>query len=308
MDYSTFSVEGDDGAALVVHRWVPPTEVSGVVQVVHGMQEHGFRYAELAAALGAAGYATSAMDLRGHGLTLGADGQPGVLGPGGWEQLVEDNDRLATRLADEHAGAPLFLLGHSFGSFLAQAYVQRHGARLTGAILCGTNGRNLLVGLGTLLARRTVRKEGAATTATTLERLAIGGYNKRFEPGATGREWLSRDPDAVRRYAEDPLCGAPFPNGFYLELTRLLGAIWRRENEARIPRDLPVLVIAGTEDPVGDRTRGVEALLKRYRKLGIADLSHRFYEGYRHELFHERGRELVFEDLIAWLGARRGRS
>ena len=131
----------------------------------------------------------------------------------------------------------------------------------------------------------------------------VAGYHQDMYRYAA---WLSRDPAAVRRYAEDPLCGAPFPNGFYLELTELLEATWKRRNEARIPLDLPLLVIAGTEDPVGDRTRGVSALIKRYRKLGIRDLTQRYYEGYRHELFHEQGREVVFDDVLAWLDPRCG--
>ena len=168
-------MNGADGVPLSVHRWALDGPQVGVVQIVHGMQEHGARYAELAGALVECGYAVYAMDLRGHGLTLGSNGQPGVLGPGGWRQLIEDQTLLADRIDADHDFAPLFLLGHSFGSFLAQAFVQLHGGRLAGAILSGTNGRNLLVGLGVMLARRTVRKEGADTLATTLERLSIGG-------------------------------------------------------------------------------------------------------------------------------------
>jgi alpha-beta hydrolase superfamily lysophospholipase len=200
---------------------------------------------------------------------------------------------------------PLFLVGHSWGSFLGQAYAQKWGRDLKGLVLSGTNGKDPLARIGEIAARVIARLDGMDTTATLLEKLTMGNFNDAFEPGTTGKEWLSRDPAEVRKYVDDPLCGRPFPNRFFVELLALLNATWRSEEEARIPKTLPVFLIAGSEDPVGKKGKGVLALADRYRKQGIRDVTWRLYEGARHEIFNETNRTEVLRDLLDWLEAHR---
>jgi alpha-beta hydrolase superfamily lysophospholipase len=303
----TFTFRDRDDVAVFVRHWTPEAgPAKAVVQVVHGMQEHGGRYEHLAGALIGAGYAVYAGDLRGHGLTAVAPHELGHLGPGGWEAALSGVGVLGEIAREENPGAGLFLLGHSFGSFLVQAFVQRWGDRLRGAVLSGTNGRNPLLRAGLVAARLIARRQGLDATATTLRQLAMGSFNKRFArgPGVTGMEWLSRDPAATRAYIDDPLCGFDLPNSFFLELFDLLDATWRPERERRIPRRLPIYMFSGSEDPVGGRTRGVEALARRYRRVGLADVTVRFYPGGRHEMLNELNRDEVAADLVTWLDAR----
>jgi len=299
---SDFTFHAVSGADLYVHGWVPDGDVRAIVQVSHGMQEHGARYEPVAAALCAKGFAVYAGDHRGHGKTA-ADGRLGHLGPGGYMAVLADLHEVSEQVRARHPGAPLFLAGHSWGSFLAQAYIQRWGGELAGCVLSGTNGANPLAGVGELLARAVVGVRGGDRTAKLLETLSVGSFNKPFEPGATGKEWLSRDVAEVRKYVDDPLCGQPFPNSFFLEMLKLLNATWKPAAEGRIPRTLPVAMIAGAQDPVGMQGKGVRVLESRYRALGLKDVTCRLYEGARHEVFNETNRDEVLSDLAAWLEA-----
>lgn len=294
----------DGEGQLKIHgwKWLPDDgEPKAVVQVAHGMQEYSARYAELAQKLTYAGYAVYANDHRGHGKTLLGPGKLGHLGPGSWLSVLMDMNLLSSLIKEEQPDKPLFLLGHSWGSFLTQAYIQRWASRLAGAILAGTNGSNFLVKPGIPLAWAICKIRGADTTAGLLDLLSVGGYNKKFEPGATGREWLTRDVENVRAYVDDPLCGAPFPNSFFLQIVQLINDAWTPDHEKRIPRNLPIFMISGDDDPVGFFGKGVRDLYNRYRKYGMTDVTLRLYEGARHEVFHETNREEAFAETIAWL-------
>lgn len=302
MTNADFRFQASSGVDLFVHGWVPDGAPRAVVQISHGMQEHGARYARAAGALCAAGFAVYAGDHRGHGGSV-IDGRLGHLGPGGWRTVLCDLRQVTEKLRERHPDLPLFLMGHSWGSFLAQAYLQRWGGDLAGCVLSGTNGTNPLARVGEIVARVVTRFDGPDTTATLLEKLTVGSFNDAFKDGPTGKEWLSRDPVEVRKYVDDPLCGRPFPNGFFVEMLALLNATWKASEEAKIPRTLPVFLIAGTEDPVGLRGKGVLALARRYKKLGLVDVTWRLYDGARHEVLNETNRDEVARDLVDWLKA-----
>lgn len=304
MTATSFDLERCDGGRMRCLSWLPDGPVRAAVQVAHGMQEHAARYDETARALAGAGFAVYADDHRGHGGSIRGPGDLGRLGPAGWKGVLCDLHGLSDAIRASHPGLPLFLLGHSWGSFLAQAYAQQWGGELKGLVLSGSNGSDPLVGPGVLLARLVVKLSGAEAQAKLLDTLSVGGLNKAFEPGATGKEWLSRDTEEVRRYVEDPLCGFPCPNSFFLELVRLLRSTWKRSAERRLPKGLPVLMITGTADPVSRGGKGVRALAARYRRLGLEDVTEKYYDGARHEVLHETIRADVVSDLLGWLAAR----
>lgn len=304
MQSATFTIENAHGDDVFVYHWAPEGDAKAVVQITHGMQEHAGRYAQTAEALCKAGYVVYANDQQGHGKTAGSLERYGKVDPRGYEGILDDMRRLTERAREENPGLPVFLMGHSWGSFMTQAYCQRWGQELKGAVLSGTNGKNPLVKPGVLLARMVVSLRGGDTTAVLLQHLSMGHFNKKFGSDPKGHEWISRDPEVVKEFEADPFCGGDFPNGFFLMLVELLSNTWDRASEARIPKDLPVYMFAGSDDPVGLETEGIVALLDRYRDMGIRDLSHKFYPDGRHEMLMETNREEVWADLIAWLDAR----
>ena len=160
------------------------------------------------------------------------------------------------------------------------------------------------MGLVVALCRAVTRFRGADRVAGFLSKMVMGHFNKTFRPGRTGVEWLSRDEAEVDRFVADPTCGLPFPNSFFLDMMTMLRNTGRKKNERQVPRELPILMIAGTKDPAGYWNRGVVALAKRYSKYGVRDVTTRFYEGGRHEMLNETNRDEVVSDLITWLDTR----
>ncbi|MFH9955811.1 lysophospholipase [Streptomyces roseolus] len=276
-----FTFPGRDGLTVHVHQWLPAAPPRGIVQIAHGMGEHGARYAPLARALVAAGYAVYADDHRGHGLTM-LPGRPGELGVDGWNLLVEDLAALTRIAGDHHPEAPIVLLGHSLGSFAAQQYLLDHADLVDAVALCGTTAVDELFAL---LA-------GAGGDV-------MGAFNAAFQPSRTEADWLSRDEAQVDAYIADPLCG------FTLDGPSMAGlagaAVARLADPAGIPTELPLYVLVGERDPLNQSLRLSDLVVDRYRAAGLTEVTYRTYPGARHELFNETNRDEVVTDLITWL-------
>lgn len=303
MQSSTFTLTAADGAALWTYRWLPHSAPKAVVQIAHGLAEHAGRYARLAEALTAAGYAVYANDHRGHGLSAANAEALGFFAErDGWQRVVDDLWLLNRRIAADHPGLPIVLLGHSMGSFLAQHFIIEHGNALAGAVLSATSGKPApLAAAGRLIARVERLRLGPRGRSALLMAFSFGAFNKAFAPARTKYDWLSRDAAEVDKYVADPLCGFSATVQLWIDMLDALAVIARPARQARIPKRLPIYVISGTRDSVGAGTKGPEQLLAAYRAAGLERVSHRFYPDARHELFNEINRDEVTRDLIAWL-------
>ena len=286
--------------------WLPRGEPRCVVQLAHGMVEHLLRYRDLAGALTAEGMAVCGIDHIGHGRTCPDPAERGVYDPDtGYSSIVEDQHVLRRAMQSRFGDAPYVLLGHSMGSFVTRCYIGRHGDGLAGAIVMGTAWQpSAVLASGRALARAIGRARGWDHRSDLLDSLGVGGYNKSFEgTGArTGYEWLSRDPQRALDYAADPDSGWQFSVSGYYTLFRLLDEAEDPRAIARVPKDLPVLVVSGGDDPVGERGRGPEATARALRDAGVRDVELRIYEGARHELLGETNRDEVVRDLLSWIG------
>ncbi len=306
MTRDTFLLDTHDGFPVVVHHWEPRAPARGVVNLAHGMAEHASRYGYLGEALIDAGYAVYAEDHRGHGDTAATADDLGFFAEQrGWATVLDDLHRVTLRARAEHPDVPLFLLGHSMGSFLAQQYLFTFPAEIDGLVLSGSNGPNgALAGAGAMVARAERRRLGPRGRSPLLDKLTFGAYNKPFEPARTSFDWLSHDPAQVDAYIDDPRCGFIATTQFYLDLFAGLGVIGRLDRLVDGARtDLPVYVFAGTDDPVGG-TKGITKLLEHYAAAGLSDVQHRLYDGGRHEMLNETNRDEVIGELLGWLGAQ----
>jgi alpha-beta hydrolase superfamily lysophospholipase len=298
-----FTLRTADGIDLHGYRWEPATPPRAVVQIVHGLSEHAARYDWLARRLTAAGYAVYALDLRGHGRTAPAPEELGFFAErDGWKKSLEDLRLLQRHIAAAHPSPPIFLLGHSMGSLLAQQFIREPAGPLAGVVLAGSDGPPPpLARAGRLLVRLERLRLGPRGRSPLIFHLAFGHFNHAFRPTRTAFDWLSRDPAEVDRYLADPLAGFLPTVQLWIDLLDALGPLAAPDQLARIPRSLPILLLAGTRDPVSDQTRRLEQLLRLYRQAGLRQVSHHFYPDARHELFHETNRDEVTRDLIAWL-------
>jgi alpha-beta hydrolase superfamily lysophospholipase len=305
---STFTLASADGLALFVYRWLPEATPKAVVQIAHGLVEHAGRYARLAEALTRAGYVVYADDHRGHGRTAPAPEDLGFFAErDGWRKCVDDLWGLNQRIATDHPGLPIVLIGHSMGSFMAQHFISEHGEALSGVVLAGSNGKRARLTLAVgIIARIERLRLGPRGRSALVHSLAFGTFNKPFAPVRTEADWLSRDSAEVDKYLADPLCRFRPALQLLIDLLDALGEIAKPARQARIPKQLPIYVIAGTRDPVSANSKGLEQLLSAYHAAGLQRVTYRFYPEARHELFSEPSRDEVTRELLAWLDEATG--
>lgn len=291
-----------DGLTLHGYAWLPASAPQAVVVIAHGMAEHAGRYARFAAALNDAGFATYGFDHRGHGLTGQAAGLLGHMGDAdSWNSAVSDLAAVCRMAAERHPGLPVLLFAHSMGSFMAQQFLYQHGGLIAGCVLCGSNGKPpAIAALGRLVARIERLRHGRRGVSPLIQKLSFDAFNTRFQPPRTDFDWLSRDTAEVDKYIADPFCGFPISVQSWIDLLDGLDAMARPENQARIPKDLPVFVIAGRHDPVSGGGKGLRQLLDAYTAAGLRKVESRFYDEARHELLNETNRDAVTADVVAF--------
>jgi alpha-beta hydrolase superfamily lysophospholipase len=292
-----------DSTEIVLHRWIPDGEVRGTVQICHGMVEYALRYGHFAEALVKAGFAVYAHDLRGHGETAKDREDLGYLADSdGFQRVVLDLRECITRLKSDFPGKKVILFGHSFGSFISQSFIEQFGGEINACILSGTSGpMGGLVDIGRIIANLIMLCTGKRHRSKLLHILAFGSYNKRIQKTATSVDWISRDPVEVKKYYEDPYCRFLPTASFFHDLFTGLCRIHKKAALASIPKTLPLLLVAGTEDPVGAYGKTVTALDGIYRTLGIQDITLKLYPGGRHEMLSEVNKDQVIIYLVAWI-------
>ncbi|AZK48241.1 alpha/beta hydrolase [Paenibacillus lentus] len=301
----TFTYTNDAQDEVFVYSWYPEGEgigvPQGVLQIAHGMAETAKRYARLAEVLTARGWIVFAGDHRGHGRTAKTDAELGCIGKDGFGGMVRDMSTLSRIIQERHPGLPLFLLGHSMGSFLTQKIMYTAPEPYSGFILSGTNGPRGLLAFGENLARLQCLIQGERHPSLMLNGLVFGTYNKHFLPPHTPFDWLSRDEAEVEKYVNNPHCGFLCSAGFFQGLFSLLQEIHRPNRMRKIPKDKPIYIFGGDEDPVGLRGDGVKKLAVLYNMLLIKDVELKLYPGGRHEMLNETNRDEVTRDLVDWL-------
>jgi len=304
MSEDGFSAESIDGNRIYIYRWLPSQmkPLKCIVQIAHGMAEHAGRYRDFAKFLNSRGIGVYANDHRGHGKTAGKLENVGYFADeDGWEKVVQDMFQLTNRVNQTHPGVPVFLLGHSMGSFLVRDYIVRPPSNVRGAVLSGTAGDPGVMGtIGILIAKWSCRFRGRKKPDKLLDQLSFGSFNKQFKPVRTKFDWLSRDETVVDRYVSDEYCGGIFTSGFFLDLFRGIKKINRPDHISRTPPKLPVLCISGEKDPVGHNTKGVKRVIRSFRKGGSQDVEFLFFPGGRHEMLNETNREEVYGAVSGW--------
>jgi alpha-beta hydrolase superfamily lysophospholipase len=288
-----FHLSSRDGLSIACVKWVGHHQSRGVVQIAHGLGEHMGRYAELAEILVRDQFAVYGNDHRGHGMTAAPSGQFGDFGTGGFDQLVEDMVSLRVIAKDEHAGTPYFLLGQGMGSFAAQQLILDHSHSINGLILSGSG---VLDGLARIAQNLSVADEWTRL------------MNAPFEPTRTPFDWLSRDDAEVDAFIDDPLCFASLVPSSMAAFLDAFPRLADPKEIRNVRSDLPMYLFSGSDDPVGQRLAGVQALADRYLGAGMESIAHEFYPGGRHEMLHELNRREVFADLLVWIAGVMGSS
>lgn len=283
--------------------WAPENEsdIKAIFQISHGMAEHSKRYEDFAKHLCQKGFAVFINDHVGHGESVASDDDLGYFGErDGWMGFVNDAKLLTNRAREEYPYKPVILFGHSMGSFVARSYCEKFGADLAGAVFCGTSGANPAAGIGIQLASFIAKVKGSRYRSELINKIAFGSYNKKYSDVRTSFDWLTRDEKIVDAYIADKYCGFLFTAVGYRDMFTLLKSVSGKSWYENVPYTLPVLLVSGGMDPVGEYGKGVEQVYRDMKTTGHKDVTLKLYKDARHEILNELNRENVFEDISNW--------
>lgn len=306
MQKTEFFYDSCDGISRIhAVRYTPDSaeNICGVVQIVHGMAEYIERYEEFAEYLTGYGYVVTGEDHMGHGKSVGIQNTFGYFcekDPA--TALVRDVHRLKKITQQLYPETPYVMLGHSMGSFITRGYMCRYGSGLSGAIILGTGMQTpALLRASKLTAAVQKFFLGSHHVSNLIHKAGFGGYNQEIKNPKTEVDWLTRDEARVREYIEDPLCGFVFTINGYEALFELISRLYNTQHLERIPKKLPVLMLSGSDDPVGEYGRGVQRAYDSLRNVGLENIGLKIYQGARHELLNELNRKEIMADIKRWL-------
>lgn len=299
-----FTYPSSDGKTNIhAIEWIPDEKPRAAVQILHGMVEFIDRYDDFAEFLNKNGIYAAGNDHLGHGSSVTSEKELGFFHEGdGNECVIADIHTLHNKIREKYPDIPIFLLGHSMGSFLGRQYIEMYGNDLTGAIISGT----AYIPISQLrfaewIARCLAKMHGSHYISPLLDKLGIGSYNKKFEPARTPDDWLTKDTEIVDRYVKNPLNQFHFTVNAYYHMFRGLEYAEKDENIRKIPDHLPILLASGQDDPVGGEGEGVKKVYDSFLKNGKTNVTFRLYENDRHEILNETDRDKVYQDMLSFL-------
>ncbi|MCF0242161.1 MAG: alpha/beta fold hydrolase [Treponema sp.] len=301
-----------DGEEIWVNQWLPEDDesVKGVVVFHHGLCEHSMRYESLATTLSENGYVVQGYDMRGHGRTAVNDLEKGsgmfgkLAENNGFDIVVDDLNEMIDNVKKDYPDKEITLLAHSFGSFVGQAFIEEYGTKINKCLLMGTSGPNPIAGIGCFITKFIMFFKGKNKSSKFLYNLAFGSYNKKIENPKSKNAWLTKDEFGVQLYEMDEWCNFDLTTSFYKDMTQGLVRVHSKKNMKRIPKDLPLLFVYGSDDPVGNYGKSIKKLISIYKENGVKNITEIIYEGDRHEPLHETNHEQVESDILEWIAKK----
>ncbi len=280
--------------------YMPDGEIRGLFHLVHGMTEYIGRYEPLLSAIASAGYLCFGFDNLGHGNTA-AEGDLGYIAShDGWKYMVDDVKAFADSIKAEYPDLPYFLMGHSMGSFITRIAVSKYTNLADKYICCGTAGSNPAANIGLALCDIIKAFRGERTVSPFLENIVFGSYNKRFD-GDSKYEWLTKDRDIIEKYSKDRFCTFHFTVSAMHDLIKLMKTSNSKKCFNDTKNDLPILIIAGDMDPVGNYGKGVKKVYRNFKAAGKENVTLFLYENCRHEIHNDTCREKMTEDILKFI-------
>lgn len=283
-------------------RWTPEGQPRAILQIVHGIAEYVERYDAFAQYLNSLGYLVVAEDHMGHGKSIGKDGVQGYF-HGGWFSAVEDTYQLLNSVREEYPELPFVLFGHSMGSFMARTILAKYpDSGIAAAVICGTGWQPIaFLRMAAPICNLVCRIDGEEKPSEKLQGLVFGGYNKRVEHPRTPFDWLNRDSRAVDAYIADPMCGFTASAGLLRDMLQGITFVESTQNLSAMKKELPVLFIAGGDDPVGNYGKGVRQTAKAFQNSGMQKVDVKIYPLCRHEILNEINKEEVYAATVKWI-------
>ena len=296
------SLTSPTGATLNLYVRAAEGKPRGVVQINHGLAEHGARYARFADFLAARGFATYAHDHRGHGGTTAPDAPPRMFGPlPSGDKVIADVEAVHAFIAEQNPGVPVITFGHSMGGLIAMNHTLRYPHRATAAAIFNAQ---FTPGLAVAGAKAVLAWErfrlGSDAVSRMIPRLTFQTWAKQFKNRRTDFDWLSRDTEEVDKYIADPLCGWDASVEMWTDLFGFITYCNDNAHFADLPRDRPINLVGGGRDPSTNGGKLVTAFAKRLSAMGFSNLTSKVYAETRHESLNEVNRDVIMQDFVSW--------
>lgn len=292
------STRGD--TQLNCYKWIPDSDVRATVQLSHGMIEHILRYSDFAEFLNSNGIAVYGHDHLGHGNTT-----PDELGfiaeTDGDIVIVDDLFEVTKKVEVDYPDVPHILLGHSMGSFVSRRHITKYGDHLNGVIIVGTGNQSLFsVKFALMIANYQCKHKGTHYVSPFLNKTVLEGNDKKFKEPDMKNRWVSRDPETIEKYNNDPFCTFRFTSAGFRDLFTMIKKLEEEVDFDKIPKDLPAILLSGADDPIGESGKGVTKAKEGLEKAGLKP-EMKLYPGARHEILNETNRQEVYSDILAWI-------
>ena len=272
----------------------------GVVHICHGMAEHIGRYNWLIKKLNNDGYHVISIDHRGHGNRIGNNPKGFFDEQNGWNLVVEDLSLLIKQSKQEYPNLKQFLIAHSMGSWIALSALQNNIA-IDGLILSGSSKpAKFIILIQKILIKIQILFFGKKSVSLFLDNITLGSYNNFFKPNRTKKDWISSDDNNVDNYIADSLCGFPVTNGLWDDLANGILKVFNNNNYSLSDNSIPIFIISGSKDPVGENGKGV-IRLNNFLSNIFSNVSIKIVDNARHEVFSETTKENSYNTLIKFI-------
>lgn len=308
MNNSTTFLSANDEHRIALHTWLidDMAKVKGVVHWLHGMAEHGARYARLGEVLNQIGWNLVCHDHRGHGNSTDTDAPAGHFADKrGWVKVQSDVATVQNWIKNTFVGIPVVLAGHSMGSLIARYYAEsiqeNYLPTIKGLIMCGSDYHTpFYYRLMRLPLQLEALRLGKRSVSPLTKALTFSAWNKQFKPNRTAFDWLSSVNASVDDYINDPLCGQDTSITLWLDLVTALTSMDSPARIAALPKNLPVLLIGGNQDPMSQNGKGMRALAKALNRYSQTEVAAIQFEG-RHEILNDACAPQVLQTIGQWL-------
>lgn len=296
-------LSSDNETNIHMVMWEPKNEAKLIVQIIHGVTENIMRYEELAHFLNERDILVVGIDLLGHGLSTNSGNKKMYFGKeGSWFDVVKDVDTCLSIVKKDYPNIPYVMLGFSLGSFLLRTYLIDYPNNCDGGIIIGTGQTpNFQIVLAQMVVKNEAKKYGDNVATEQIRKLTFETYNKKFAPNRTPYDWLCSNNEELDKYINDPLRGEAMTVGLFREMLSGMKYTGNIRNIKKMNKDIPILLLSGSQDPVGDFGKGFDKAIRRFKRANIQSISSILYSNLRHDILHENIRLKIYNDIYIWL-------
>ncbi len=290
-----------DKLPISVTMFIPEVDIKGIVQISHGMAEHKERYFDFMEYLANQGYVTIINDHRGHGKSIKEKEDLGFFYDNSSEYIVEDLHQITLYIKELYPNKEMILFGHSMGSMVVRKYIKKYDKDIDKLIVCGSPSKNPFAGLAIFITKIMKIFKGDKYRSNFIQNLAFGSYNKNIKNAKSKNSWICSNNETVESYDKDELCGFIFTLNGFENLFRLMKEIYQKDGWTLNKKDLPILFIAGSNDPVIIDEEKWNESQEFLKKIGYSNVTGKLYKNLRHEILNEKNKQQIYEDIINFI-------